>query len=166
MSLAITYKSGLIVGAKCFSDTPYDGHTLHAQIAQSNALIARCGKVIKQTVVDLGFWGIDVALANSSVDVKHRGPTKSMTKTERKILKRRQAVEPVIGRAKHDNGTRRCRLKGAVGDAIHLICCAVGFNIGWLMRAIKRLGLKGLFAFVVRLVWLSEIGHRPMVYQY
>ena len=103
VSLAITYKSGLIVGAKCFSDTPYDGHTLHAQIAQSNALIARCGKVIKQTVVDLGFWGIDVALANSSVDVKHRGPTKSMTKTERKILKRRQAVEPVIGRAKHDN---------------------------------------------------------------
>lgn len=166
VSLAITHKSGLIVGAKCFPGTPYDGHTLQAQIAQSNALIARCGKVIKQAVVDLGFRGIDVALANPGVDVKHRGRIKSMTKAERKILKRRQAIEPVIGHVKHDHGMLRCHLKGALGDAIHVICCAVGFNIGWLMRAIKRLGLKGLFAFVMRLVWLPEIGQRPVVYQH
>ena len=166
VSLAITHKSGLIVGAKCFPGTHYDGHTLHAQIAQSNALIARCGKVIKQAVVDLGFRGIDVALANPGVDVKHRGRVKSMTKAERKILKRRQAIEPVIGHVKHDHGMLRCHLKGALGDAIHVICCAVGFNIGWLMRAIKRLGLKGLFAFVMRLIWLSKIGQRPMVYQH
>jgi transposase, IS5 family len=164
VSLAITHKSGLIVGAKCFPGTPYDGHTLHAQIAQSNALIARCGRVIKQAVVDLGFRGIDVALANPGVNVTHRGRIKSMTKAERKILKRRQAIEPVIGHVKHDHGMLRCHLKGALGDAIHVICCAVGFNIGWLMRAIKRLGLKGLFAFVMQLVWLSKIGQKPMVY--
>ena len=105
-----------------------------------------------------------MALANLGVDVKHRGRIKSMTKAERKILKRRQSNELVIGHVKHDNGMLRCHLKGAVGDAIHVICCAVGYNIGWLMRAIKRLGLKGLFAFVARLVWLSEIGHRPIVY--
>ena len=166
VSLAITHKSGLIVGAKCFPGTPYDGHTLQAQIAQSNALIARCGRVIKQAVVDLGFRGIDVALANPGVDVKHRGRIKSMTKAERKILKRRQAIEPVIGHVKHDHGMLRCHLKGALGDAIHVICCAVGFNIGWLMRAIKRLGLKGLLAFVMRLVWLPKIGQRPVVYQH
>ena len=32
------------------------------------------------------------------------------------------------------------------GDALHAIACAAGYNIRWLMRAMLRLGLKGLFA--------------------
>ena len=61
-------------------------------------------------------------------------------------MKRRQAVEPVIGHLKDDCRLRRCHLKGAEGDALHVIACAAGYNIRWLLRAIVRLGLKGLFA--------------------
>jgi len=61
-------------------------------------------------------------------------------------VKRRQAVEPVIGHLKDDCRLRRCHLKGAEGDALHVIACAAGYNIRWLLRAIVRLGLKGLFA--------------------
>ena len=39
----------------------------------------------------------------------------------------------------------RCWLQGAVGDALHALSCAAGYNIRWLMRAIARLGLGGLF---------------------
>ena len=33
----------------------------------------------------------------------------------------------------------RCWLQGAVGDALHAVSCAAGYNLRWLMRAIARL---------------------------
>jgi IS5 family transposase len=47
-------------------------------------------------------------------------------------------------------------LKGQTGDAIHAVLCAAGYNIHWLLRAMGRLGLKGLFASRV-LVWLRLV---------
>jgi IS5 family transposase len=41
--------------------------------------------------------------------------------------------------------TQGCWLQGAVGDPRHALCCAAGYNIRWLMRAIVRLGLRALF---------------------
>ena len=144
MSLAITHKQGLIVGAKRFTGNPFDGHTLAAQIKQPNTLINTTGKAIKEAYVDLGYRGVDAD--NPGVRVMHRGRVKSMTKLERRRLKRRQAVEPVIGQVKHDHRMIRCHLIGSLGDALHLIACAAGYNIRWLMRAMLRLGLKVLFA--------------------
>jgi transposase, IS5 family len=39
----------------------------------------------------------------------------------------------------------RCWLQGATGDALHALSCAAGYNIRWLLRAIVRLGLGGIF---------------------
>jgi IS5 family transposase len=36
----------------------------------------------------------------------------------------------------------RCWLKGAVGDALHAVSCAAGYNIRWLMRAIAAQAAK------------------------
>ena len=144
VSLALTHQQGLIVGAKRFTGNPFDGHTLAAQIKQSNELVANSGRAIKEACVDLGYRGVDVD--NPGVRVMHWGRIKSMTKLERKRLKRRQAVEPVIGHVKHDHRMIRCHLLGSLGDALHAIACAAGYNIRWLMRAMLRLGLKGLFA--------------------
>jgi len=49
-------------------------------------------------------------------------------------VKRRQAVEPVIGHLKDYCRLRRCHLKGAEGDALHVIARAAGYNIRWLLR--------------------------------
>ena len=35
----------------------------------------------------------------------------------------------------------RCWLQGALGDALHAISCAAGYNLRWLLRAIARLGI-------------------------
>ena len=144
VSLAITHKQGLMVGTKRFTGNPFDGHTLKAQLAQCNALTSSVGRPVKQAIVDLGYRGVDAD--NPGVQVVHRGRIKSMSKAEKKLLRRRQAIEPAIGHVKHDNRMIRCHLKGSIGDALYAISCAAGYNIRWLMRAIVRLGLVGLFA--------------------
>ena len=55
----------------------------------------------------------------------------------------------------------RCYLQGTVGDALHAISCAAGCNIRWLMLAIMRLGLKGLFALISIAAARFALWHRP-----
>ena len=155
VSLAVTHKQGLIVGAKRFVGNPYDGHTLASQISQCNELIKAASSEVKQAFVDLGYRGVDAD--NPDVEVIHRGRIKSMSERQKRQLKRRQAIEPAIGHVKHDNRMIRCYLKGSIGDALHAMSCAAGYNIRWLMRAIMRLGLRGLFAFAFLVSWLNEI---------
>ncbi len=81
---------------------------------------------------------------NQNLDIKHRGKFKSMTEQERKLLKRRQAIEPTIGHLKADHRMNRCHLKGSQGDSLHAVLCAAGYNIRWLLRMITKKGL-GLF---------------------
>jgi IS5 family transposase len=78
------------------------------------------------------------------MEIIHRGRYRSLTDRQRVWLKRRQAGEPAIGHLKHDCGMDRCWLQGQTGDALHAVQCAAGYNIRWLLRAIVRLGLKGL----------------------
>jgi IS5 family transposase len=91
-------------------------------------------------LVDLGFRGVDTEV--SSVHLIYRGKHKTLTRTQRRWLKRRQAIEPIIGHVKHDHGMQRCWLKGQPGDALHAVLCAAGYNLRWLLRAIVRLGLR------------------------
>lgn len=39
----------------------------------------------------------------------------------------------------------RCWLQGALGDALHSISCAAGYNLRWLLRAIARRGIGAVF---------------------
>ncbi len=140
VSLATSHKKGLILGAKSFPNNPYDGHTLADQIEQTNILLMDQNVSVKTAYVDLGYRGVDESLKD--VTIIHRGKTKTLTKQQRAALKRRQVIEPIIGHVKQDHGMQRCWLKGQIGDALHAISCALGFNIRWLMRAIVRLGCK------------------------
>jgi len=45
-------------------------------------------------------------------------------------------IEQLIGHIKVDHPMGRCWLQGAVDDALHALCCAAGYNIRWLRRAI------------------------------
>ena len=144
VSVAVTHKQGLMVGARSFTGNPYDGHTLNEQLEQVRILTEDTATKPKQVVVDLGFRGVDAD--NPGVQIIHRGKFKSLTAQQRRWLKRRQAIEPAIGHLKHDNGMDRCWLQGATGDALHAVLCAAGYNIRWLLRSIVRLGLTGLVA--------------------
>jgi IS5 family transposase len=150
VSLAVMYKSGLIVGARCFPVNPYDGHTLASQIEQTNVLLQDIGVKPTTAIVDLGSLGVDHLV---KIAVFYRGRYKTMTDQQRRWIKRRQAIEPVIGHAKNDHGMRLCWLMGSQGDAQYAVLCAAGFNIRWLLRAIARGGVTALL-FVLQLVAL------------
>ena len=142
-SLVVTDKQGLMVGARSFPGNPYEGQVLSAQLEQTTNLLQDLGRSPKQVIVDLGYRGVDAD--NPGVQIIHRGKYKSLSDHEKRLLKRRQAIEPLIGHAKADHRMDRCWLQGALGDALHALSCAAGYNIRWLLRAIARLGLGGLF---------------------
>ncbi len=111
VGIATTLKGNLIVGVRTFPGNPYDGHTLHEQVEQASILMQATGVRPQTVYVDLGYRGVDQA--NPDITIKHRGRFKSLTDEERKNLKRRQAIEPIIGHLKVDHRMNRCHLLGA-----------------------------------------------------
>ncbi|MFN3327199.1 MAG: transposase, partial [Bryobacteraceae bacterium] len=92
VGVVVTARQGLMVGARTFPGNPYDGHLLAEQLEQTTVLLEDVGVQPKEVYADLGFRGVDAA--NPNVEIVHRGKLKSLTKSQRRWLKRRQAVEP------------------------------------------------------------------------
>ena len=114
-----------------------------------------------QAIVDLGFRGVDAD--SPGVEIIHRGKYKSLTSQQRRWLKRRQSIEPMIGHTKSDNRMDRCWLQGSLGDALHALSCAAGYNIRWLLRAIARLGLKVFFLRLLMVAVIARLGVKPLL---
>jgi IS5 family transposase len=112
---------------------------MHEQIEQSAILMQGLGIKPEVVYADLGYRGVDKD--NPAIEIKHRGKDKRLTDEERRLLKRRQAIEPIIGHLKADHRMDRCHLKGSEGDALHAVLCAAGYNIRWLLRMIIKKGL-------------------------
>ena len=164
VGMAVTHKSGLMVGARSFPGNPYDGHTLAAQLEQVRNLCQDIDVQIKTAVVDLGYRGVDAD--NPGVQIIHRGKLKSLSALQRRWLRRRQAIEPAIGHAKADHRMDRCWLQGASGDALHALSCALGYNVRWLMRALlaqARRALSWLLQTVMPGDERGMTGLRPVV---
>lgn len=153
VSVAVTHKQGLMVGARSFPGNPFDGHTLAAQLEQTRILLEDVGTAPKQAIVDLGYRGVDAD--NPGVEIIHRGKFKSLAAQQRRWLRRRQAVEPGIGHLKQDHRMDRCWLRGAIGDALNAVLSAAGYNLRWLLRAIIRRGIKPLFLRL--LTWWRQV---------
>ena len=60
-------------------------------------------------------------------------------------MKRRAAVEPVIGHVKAEHRMDRNYLKGRVGDRINAVLAAAGYNFSLLIRWLAAL-LRALIA--------------------
>ena len=139
-AIVVSHKTGLMMGARTFTGNPFDGHILSAVIEQATNLVQDLPVKIKQIVVDLGFRGVDED--NPGMEIIHRGRIKSLSRQQKKWLRRRQAVEPAIGHLKSDHRMDRCWLQGTLGDALHAVSCAAGYNLRWLLRALADLQAK------------------------
>jgi IS5 family transposase len=136
-AVVVSHQHGLMLGARTFPGNPYDGHILSAVLEQATNLMQDLPVKLKHIVVDLGFRGVDAD--NPDQQIIHRGKFKRLSAQQKGWLKRRTAVEPAIGHLKSDHRIDRCWLKGSIGDALHCISCAAGYNLRWLLRAIARL---------------------------
>ncbi len=163
-AVVVSHQHGLMLGARTFPGNPYDGHILSAVLEQATNLTQDIAVKLKHIVVDLGFRGVDAD--NPDKEIIHRGKYKRLSARQKGWLKRRTAVEPAIGHLKSDHRMDRCWLQGALGDALHSISCAAGYNLRWLLRAIARLGIGAIFLRLLQAAlstrWATRGVHGPL----
>ena len=130
-----------VLQAKALPGNPYDGHTLRAAIEDTQRLT---GREIERVYVDKGYRGHD---APHPRRVFISGQKRGVFGTIKRELRRRSAVEPLIGHMKEEGHLGRCYLKGRAGDAANAILTAAGYNfrriLAWL-RILLRLILSVL----------------------
>ena len=119
-----------MVGAQSLPGRPYDGHTLKGALDQVTRL---SGQRPERCYVDLGYRGHDV----TDVAVFNARQKRGVTKSIRRELKRRNAIEPIIGDMKNDGLMHRNYLKGTQGDAINGILCGAGQNLRLILRHLR-----------------------------
>jgi IS5 family transposase len=113
VSLAATSKAGWLIGALSLLGNPYDGHTLHALLAQVRRLVTP--HAVKEGPVDMGYRGNNHRGPETIiVDKRRRG---TLPKRVWKGMKRRAAIEPTIGQLKAEHRLERNRRKGTQGNA-------------------------------------------------
>jgi IS5 family transposase len=145
VSIATTNRSNLVVGAQSLPGRPYDGHTLSGALDQVTRLT---GVRPERCYVDLGYRGHDV----TDVEVFKARQKRGVTKRIRRELKRRNAIEPIIGHMKNDGLMHRNYLKGTQGDAINVILCGAGQNLRLILRHLRIFSLKIQQAFMPRVL--------------
>jgi transposase, IS5 family len=116
-----------VLGARALPGNPYDGHTLAAQIAQTERIT---GLEVERAYVDRGYRGHDADKSRVFISGQKRG----ITPTIRRERRRRSAIEPVIGHMKSDGHLGRNFLRKTEGDAANVILAGAGHNLR-LLRA-------------------------------
>src|ERR1700716_3294531 len=114
---------------------PYDGHTLATVIPDMEALV---GNTIARIFADKGYRG-----HNAPPDYKFRvflsGQKRGVTPRIKRELRRRSAVEPVIGHLKAEHRMGRNYLWFRRGDAANAVLAAAGYNFRRLIRWLSLL---------------------------
>ena len=127
-----------VLHAKALPGNPYDGHTLGEVIEATENLT---GCPIERAYVDKGYRGHKTTNPRR---VFISGQKRGVFGVIKRELRRRSAIEPVIGHMKTDGHLGRCYLKGREGDAANAVLTAVGHNLrlvlAWL-RLLLRLTL-------------------------
>ena len=136
VSLATTVapsKGGqFILHAKALPGNPYDGHTLKTVLPGIEAVT---GAALSRILADAGYKGHN-APEELKFKVYTQGQKRGVTTAIKRQLKRRAAIEPVIGHGKEDHRMGRNFLAHRDGDAINAVLAAAGYNfrrlLAWL----------------------------------
>jgi len=130
VSVATTNRDNFVVGMQAIYGNPFDGHTLQQALTQvervTNQKPERC-------YVDRGYRGNGV----KEVPVFMSGRKRGITPTIKKELRRRSAIEPVIGHMKEDGKLGRNYLRDCLGDKINALLCGSGHNLRIILRKLR-----------------------------
>src|SRR6202158_1978376 len=134
VSVATTLKhckgGQFVTHVQALPGNPYDGHTLARVIPAIEQLV---GNTIERLHADAGYRG-----HNAPPDYKFKIYTskqkRRVTPQIKREMRRRSAVEPVIGHLKAEHRMDRNYLAFRQGDANNAILAAVGYNFRRLIR--------------------------------
>jgi len=132
VAVVTTSKSNWVVGISAVHENPYDGATLAPALKQVERTTAVRPE---EAFVDRGFKGAAHHPTDVAVYVSGR---KRLTRTLKALLRRRSAIEPVIGHLKQEHGLERNHLLGQEGDRINALLTGCGFNLRKLWRFFKE----------------------------
>jgi IS5 family transposase len=131
VAIVTTSKNNWVVGVQAVHENPYDGATLSPALKQ----VERTTEVRPEAAfVDRGFKGAAHHPADVAVYVSGR---KRLRRTLKALLRRRSAIEPVIGHLKGEHKMERNHLLGQEGDRINALLTGCGFNLRKLWRFFK-----------------------------
>jgi len=122
-----------VLHATSLPGNPYDGHTLAGVIDGTEKLT---GRTIERIFVDKGYRGHDTTNPRR---VFISGQKRGVFGTIKRELRRRAAIEAVIGHLKNDGHLGRCFLKGRQGDAANIVLSAVGYNLRLILAWLRAL---------------------------
>jgi transposase, IS5 family len=139
VSIATTLKRSkggqFAIHAQALPGNPYDGHTLAPVIAAIEQLV---GNKIERAHTDAGYRG-----HNAPPEYKFKVYTakqkRGVTPQIQREMRRRAAVEPVIGHIKNEHRMDRNYLAHRSGDANNAILAAAGYNFSLLIRWLRFL---------------------------
>ncbi|TIQ26417.1 MAG: transposase, partial [Mesorhizobium sp.] len=124
-----------VAHVKALPGNPYDGHTLATIIP---AIEDTIGVSLGKIVADAGYRGHN-APKDKMFKVHVAGYKRGLTKVVKRALRRRAAVEPVIGHLKNDHRMGRNFLAFSEGDANNAVLAAVGYNFSLLLNWLRLL---------------------------
>ena len=152
VSIATTLKRSkggqFALHAKALPGNPYDGHTLATIIPDIGTTI---GTEIERVLADAGYKGHN-APASHKFRVYTSGQKRRMTPAIKREMRRRAAVEPVIGHTKNEHRMDRNYLAHSSGDAINAVLAAMGYNFRLLLNWLRLLLRLFLTALLTRLI--------------
>ena len=122
-----------VLHATSLPGNPYDGHTLGAVIEGTERLT---GCEVERAYVDKGYRGHDTTNPRR---VFISGQKRGVFGAIKRELRRRSAIEAVIGHMKNDGHLGRCYLKGRDGDAANIILTATGYNLRLVLAWLREL---------------------------
>jgi IS5 family transposase len=121
--------------AMALPGNPYDGHTLATVIPDIERTI---GNGITRILADAGYRGHNAPLSHS-FKVYTSGQKRRMTPAIKREMRRRAAIEPVIGHIKNGHRMDRNYLTGPQGDAINAVLVAAGYNFRLILNWLRLL---------------------------
>ncbi len=122
-----------VLHARALHGNPFDGHTLGPAIADIERMT---GIEVKRGHVDKGYRGHGHP---HKFRIWISGQVRRTTAAIKREMKRRAAIEPVIGHVKAEHRMDRNYLKGREGDRINAILAAAGYNFSLLLRWLAEL---------------------------
>lgn len=121
-----------VLHSKALHGNPFDGHTLAGAIAD---IENNTGVAVRRAHVDKGYRGHNYP---NKYRVWITGQVRRTTAAIKREMKRRAAIEPIIGHLKADHRMERNYLKGRDGDRINAVLAAAGFNFHLLVRWLEH----------------------------
>ena len=110
-----------------------DGHTLQSAIEQVEILTATTLSIV---LADRGYRGVKLAGDRTRLTPSH---TRRLAPSLKRLLKRRQVVETMIGHMEADWLLVWSWLKGELGDALHAVMCGAGHNLRMIPARLRAL---------------------------